>query len=124
MIIQVQTNNHMEGKQELTDYITAKINDELNRFSERIARVEVFLSDENGDKQGDSDKRCTMEARLEGVKPVTVTNFAPNMHYAIEGATDKLIKALEHTIGRLRDRNRNPEESLEGLSGIEDQIAG
>lgn len=119
MIIQVQTNNHMEGKQELTDYITAKITDELSRFSERIARVEVFLSDENADKQGDADKRCTMEARLEGVKPVTVSNYAPNIHYAIEGATDKLIKALDSTIGRLRDRSRNPEESLEGLSGLD-----
>lgn len=111
MIIQIQTNNHMEGKQELTDYVTAKVTAELNRFSQRIARVEVFLSDENGDKQGDNDKRCTMEARLEGVKPVTVSNYAGNIHYAIEGATDKLIKALDHTIGRLRDRNKNAEEA-------------
>jgi ribosome-associated translation inhibitor RaiA len=111
MLIQVQTNNHMEGKQETTDYITAKLESELSRFSERIARVEVFLSDENGDKAGETDKRCTMEARLEGVKPVTVSNFAPNIHYAIEGATDKLIKALDHTIGKLRDKNRSAEEA-------------
>ena len=36
-------------------------------------RVEVHLSDENGKKQGEADKRCKLEARLSGLAPVGVT---------------------------------------------------
>lgn len=34
-----------------------------------ISRVEVHLSDEDGKKGGQNDKRCMMEARLDGRQP-------------------------------------------------------
>lgn len=35
----------------------------LDRFDSHLTRVEVFITDENADKSGLRDKRCTLEAR-------------------------------------------------------------
>ncbi|MBE0545141.1 MAG: HPF/RaiA family ribosome-associated protein [Verrucomicrobia bacterium] len=63
-------------------------------------RVEVHLSDENGEKTGGRDKRCMMEARLEGHQPIAVTDEAETIAQAIDGAADKLKSALDSTLGR------------------------
>lgn len=64
MQIQVNTGHHVEGGEELTRQIEGVVEGALGRFSDRITRVEVHLTDENGSqKSGDSDKQCVMEAR-------------------------------------------------------------
>jgi len=45
----------------------------------------VHLSDENGDKTGGNDKRCLMEARLEGRQPIAITHESETIDEAIEG---------------------------------------
>jgi hypothetical protein len=42
-----------------------------------------------------------MEARVAGRAPVAVTNEAASLLEAVEGASRKLERALEHTFGRL-----------------------
>jgi len=103
MKIQINTDNNIEGSEELTQQTQAVVESALERFAEHITRVEVHLSDENGDKGG-TDKRCVMEARLEGMQPVAVTDQAENMEQAINGAADKLERLLDHELGRLGDR--------------------
>ena len=75
----------------------------LSRFREQITRVEVHLSDENAHKSAQDDKRCMMEARLEGQRPTAVTHQAANLDQAINGAADKLQRSIESTLGRLHD---------------------
>jgi ribosome-associated translation inhibitor RaiA len=41
-----------------------------------------------------------------GVKNIAVTHQAESLHLAIEGAADKLTKALDSTLGKLQDRQR------------------
>jgi len=98
MKIQINTDSNIEGSEELTQQTQAVVESALERFAEHITRVEVHLSDENG------DKRCVMEARLEGMQPVAVTDQAENMEQAINGAADKLERLLDHELGRLSDR--------------------
>ncbi len=43
---------------------------ELNRFDEHITRLELHLSDENGNKESENDKRCLLEVRLKGRQPM------------------------------------------------------
>ena len=93
----------MTGSEELRASFTAQISEELSRFSHKITRLEVHLSDENGDKQGLNDKRCLIEARLSGMKPIAVTNHANTHEQAVGGAVDKLKTSLETIIGRLRN---------------------
>ena len=58
---------------------------------------------EDGNKDGFNDKRCMVEARLAGMKPIAVTNHANTHEQAISGAIDKLKTSLEKITGRLKD---------------------
>lgn len=76
------------------------IENHISYLSQHITRIEVHLSDENGNKQGGHDKRCVMEVRLEKHKPIAVTEEAGTLNEALHGATEKLKHAMEHLLGR------------------------
>ena len=103
MTIQFNTDSIVEVREEFRTPLINLISEELDRFSHQITRVEVHLSDENGDKQGLNDKRCVIEARLSGMKPIAVTNHANTHEQAVGGAVDKLKTSLDAILGRLRN---------------------
>ena len=117
MKIQINTDVHIDGTEALAAEVGATVEQALERFSEHITRVEVHLSDENGDKTGQHDQRCMLEARLEGRQPVAVTDHAATLEQAIHGAARKLAHLLDTTLGRLHDHR----EKTSGLplSGTE-----
>ena len=104
MHIQVNSDDSIEGREELATRVEAVVEEALSRFSNQITRVEVHLSDENSHKSGQNDKRCMMEARLENRRPTAVTHRAATLDQAINGAAEKLQRSIESTLGRLRDR--------------------
>ena len=104
MHIQINTDSNIEGREELASHVKGVVESALSRFSDRITRVEVHLSDQNSDKSGQDDKRCMMEARIEGRQPTAVTHEAATLDQAVDGAADKLKSSLESTFERLRDR--------------------
>jgi ribosome-associated translation inhibitor RaiA len=104
MKIQVNTDNHIAGREALSQQAEATVASALGHLAEHITRVEVHLSDENGNKTGGRDKRCMMEARLEGHQPIAVTDESDSLDEAIAGAADKLKHSLDHTLSRLNDR--------------------
>ena len=103
MQIEFNTDNNVTWSEELVASSTSLISEELSRFSQQITRVEVHLSDENGDKEGINDKRCMLEARLAGMKPIAVIDQADTHEQAISGAIDKLKTSLETITGRLKN---------------------
>jgi len=103
MKIQINTDNNIEGGDELTQQTQVAVESALERFAHPITRVEVHLSDENSSHKGGTDKRCVMEARVQGMQPVAVTDQAENLEQAVNGAADKLEKLLDHELGRLSD---------------------
>ncbi len=104
MTIQINSDNNLTVHKEFREQLNSLIAEELSRFSDHITRLEVHLSDENGHKEALNDKRCMIEARLEGMKPIAVTNIANNHEQAVEGAVDKLITSLDSIFGRLNNR--------------------
>lgn len=96
MNIEIRTDKNIQGSERLISYVRAELTQEFQRYSERITHFSVHISDENGDKSGDHDKRCMIEARPAGMKPVAVTHKAPNIDHSIHGAIDKLKRSLEH----------------------------
>lgn len=84
--------------------IRAEITAALDRFAERLTRVEVHLRDENGAKGG-IDKRCLLEARPRGLDPLTAEHHAATLGEAIAEATGKLERVLDHRFGRLEGRH-------------------
>ncbi len=103
MIVQVNTDKNITSGERLTTIVTDEINASLDRFSSHISRVEVHLSDENAAKTGENDKRCLIEARIEGRTPIAVTNFDDSVEASLSGAIDKMISALDTTFGKLKN---------------------
>jgi ribosome-associated translation inhibitor RaiA len=97
----MNTDNNVSGKEDVTTGFSDTIEQTLERFKERITRIEVHLGDENGDKFGTKDKRCMLEARVKGLDPVTVTHKAENLDMAVTGAAEKLKRSLESTFGKM-----------------------
>ena len=103
MQIQVNTDHSIHGHEALAARIRSVVESALGRVSDHVTRVEVHLTDENGDKTGGRDKRCMMEARLEGRQPIAVTDEAATVDDAVDTAADKLARSIESTLERLRD---------------------
>jgi ribosome-associated translation inhibitor RaiA len=105
MLIQVNTDRNIEGDIALAQQVEAVVRGTLDRFSDQITRVEIHLSDENSDKKsGSDDKRCRLEARLAGHRPIAVSHQAATLELAVDGAAEKLKRSLDSTVGRLRNR--------------------
>jgi len=105
MLVQINTDRNVAGREELARRVEDKVRAALDRFSERLTRVEVHLGDENsGQKAAADDKRCLLEARPAGLRPIAVSHQADTMDLAVDGALDKFRRALEHTLGKLRKR--------------------
>lgn len=102
MQIQVNTDRHIDGSAELKTQVETTLEDALSRFSNRITRLEVHLSDENGSQKSDgSDKRCVLEARLTGMKPIKVSANGSSHEQALNEGSKKLEKLLGRTLDRL-----------------------
>lgn len=106
MHIQLNTDSHINGEDSLADWASSELRSKLSRFQEQITRIEVHLSDTNAGRSGTDDKRCKLEARLAGRQPVAVSHDAGKVAEAFNGAVDKLSRALDTALGRVRDAHK------------------
>jgi len=102
MIIQFNTANNVNGSEAMNERLSALITGKLSRFDDYLTRIEAHLSDENGGKEGQNDKQCTLEARPQGKQPIVVSNNADTYDEAVMGAVTKLKSALDSVIGKLK----------------------
>jgi len=105
MIIQFNSSQHIEGSVRLQEYFTGVMNEEFSRFSHKITRIEIHISDENGDKPGPKNKKCLMEARIEGKSPTVVEVHGNSYEECIKGAMAKLKTVMKNTFERLNDHS-------------------
>jgi len=104
MIIQLNTDNNLTIHTAYEEQIATGLTQHLERFSNYITRIEVHLSDENGSKSGLNDKRCLLEARLEGKQPVVASDLGDTYDLALKGATEKLKHALTTIVSKMKDK--------------------
>ncbi len=101
MQVQIRTDSHIDSSEAMALWASNTIKAALERFSGQITRIEVHLSDENaGKKTGAESIQCTLEARLEGHQPLAIKHLGANLNQAIEGATDKISRLIDTTLGR------------------------
>lgn len=103
MLIQIRSNN-IPVNSELEATLSGFVEKSLKRFSDRITRVEVHLEDENSQKSGKNDKRCSIEVRPENIEPIIVTSKSDNLIQAVRTSASKAKTTLDRTIGKMRDR--------------------
>ncbi|ABE43835.1 HPF/RaiA family ribosome-associated protein [Polaromonas sp. JS666] len=106
MQVQVNSNHTIHTGEAFERWASTELNDSLSRFKGDITRVEVHMSDDTGDGAGAGSRRCVMEARLSHHEPLSVNHHAPSQDEAFRGASDKLKRLIEHTLGKLRDQHR------------------
>ncbi len=120
MQIQLNTDNNVVGSEGLAAHVEADLRSTLQRFSDRITRVEVHLSDVNSGKAGGDDKRCLMEARVAGLQPTSVSDQAANVDQAISGAAHKLVRALDTVFGKREAARRSTASPAEDAGASQD----
>ena len=100
MNIQINTDNHIEGGEKFSHYVSGVVSDAFKRFSNQLTHVDVHFSDQNSSKIGVMDKRCMIEVRITGRKSTAVTSNANSIDEALTGATEKMKHSIENTLGR------------------------
>ena len=102
MEILINTDKNIEGSAAMRAYFQEEIKSQFERFSDHLSRIEVKISDENGDKKSENDKRCVLEARIKGMQPLAVTSFGNTVEKAFSTAADKMKTSLDSTMGKLK----------------------
>lgn len=120
MQVQVNTDDHIPGREDMEREIAQILETELDRYADHITRVEVHLSDSNAAKLGDDDKRCLLEARVAGREPLTASHQTGDMRTAIDGAVEKLLRVLDSSLGKALDKTKNARETIrrDGVDGL------
>lgn len=110
MQIQINSDRNIQADERLAEFVRTTLKSKLNRYADHVTRIEVHLSDENGNnKHAGNDKRCMLEARPEGKEPVAITEFADTLGQALSGAADKMQRKLSSVLGKMRDKNTRAE---------------
>ena len=103
MTILFNADNNLTVHEGFRNKLKDHLLDELERFSDRITRVEAHLSDDNGHKYGDADKNCLLEVRIEGRQPIAVKAGAGSYEVAVQRAIDKLKSSLDTIFSRMKE---------------------
>ncbi|MCU0227028.1 MAG: HPF/RaiA family ribosome-associated protein [Bryobacterales bacterium] len=94
MRIQVNSDKTVDVNDGLKLAVKTHMKKSFDRYGDRVTRVEVHLSDLNGNRGGDMDKRCLLEVRPAGMDPLAVTHQAATVDDAWKGATRKMVRKL------------------------------
>lgn len=95
--------NNIPENEEMRESLKSSIANAFDRFSKRLTRIEVRISDENGDKNSADDKKCVLEVRPRGMQPIVVTSHGDTVENAVDEAIDKMKASLNTEMGRLQN---------------------
>ena len=119
MLIQVSSKG-FEASVELRDHAEVRIMTALEKFADRVARVNVFLSDENGPKHG-RDKTIRLVIDIERLPLIVVEDRGESWHAILYQAADRAVHAVTRQIDRIRSRaDRTSMAGDEGGSRVTD----
>lgn len=100
MKVQINSDSSINKDLSTKKYVAGEVNRVFKRYSAKLTRVEVHLTDVNRGKSGTHDKRCTVEVRPAEHRPLTVSNGARTIKESLGGALTKMRSALETFFGR------------------------
>ena len=90
----------------LRSFIEKKLEVALGRFSHRIHRVHVLLTDINGPRGGE-DIRCYIRANLGSAGGVTITETRQNAFVAVARASGRVSHHLSRHLSRAHTGRRS-----------------
>lgn len=108
MQFQFNTDHTVMGTANVAERIEAMMRTKFARFADRLTRIEVHVTDENGHKHGHDDKACTIEARPRGGRPIGVTEHGSKVDAAARKAAQTMVQRLERVLGREARHGHDP----------------
>ena len=121
MKIQVNSDKAIPMEARSVRSVEGRVNRALSRFKDRLSRVELHFSDQNGVKRGVRDKRCLLEARPLRRQPLVTQMSAATVGAAVSGALTKMRKALDTHFGRADDAAGKRRTTTSGGAGKTDK---
>lgn len=100
MLVQINTDNRIEGSDGSNVAIEERVRERLSRFADRLTRVEVHLRDVDGDRNGGQGIEAKLEARPAGGQPIAVTDQASSIVSALAGVVRKAVDVLDRAFGK------------------------
>ena len=100
MRIQINTDKQITADAKLQSSVEAEVTKALERFADQLTRVGIHLSDLNSSKPGLRDKRCMLEVRPAGKKPVSTSSDGDTVAQAVKDAAGKMKRLLETSFGK------------------------
>jgi len=100
MKIQVNSDKAINVDASLMRFVKEKSTSALERFAKGLTRVEIHLSDIDNKKTGPADKRCLIEARPAGDRPLAASALAKTTEEAVDAALRKMKRSLTTFFGK------------------------
>ena len=119
MQVQVHADDSIQGGESLAQWTKEEVINRLARLKDHVTRVEVYFTGVDALKaNGAPGKRCVLETRANGRPPIAVNAEAEKMQEAFVLAIEKLRRAVETDLGKVKDKNLR-----ESVRGVEDPAA-
>lgn len=100
MIVQINYGD-VQGSDAIEAFVRDNVTKHLGHLADKVTRVEVHLRDDNSAaKSSHNDKRCTLEARPAGRKPLAVEHAGDDLYKVISEAAAKLARAVKNDLER------------------------
>lgn len=116
MLVQI-SGKGFEPSSEFRNHVEERISNTLDRFNGRIARVNVFLADENGPKNG-FDKSLRLVIDIERLPLVVVEERGDSWYAVIDQAAERAVHAVSRQVDRARSRTDRTSMAGEGIGSL------
>ena len=104
MLVQINFGD-VQHSDAIATWVEERVNAQLGHLTEKLTRVEVHLRDDNSaSKSSHNDKRCVMEARIAGRRPLAVDHSGDEMYKVIDETAGKLSRAVKKVAERSMHR--------------------
>lgn len=100
MLVQINTDNRLEGSAAENAAFEERVRTQLARFADRLTRVEVYIRDRDGDRNGPQGIEASVEARPAGGAPYVTSERAADRDTALNGALRKAHDSIERAFAR------------------------
>jgi hypothetical protein len=111
MEVQVRTDRHVRGQEDLISFIGFEVVDGLGPCAERVVSAHVHLVAETVSRAG-AELRCVLEVRPRGHAPLAVTHRATTKDAAVRGAVSDMRGVLERMFRRIDEARRRGAETI------------
>ncbi|WP_265587367.1 HPF/RaiA family ribosome-associated protein [Sphingomicrobium arenosum] len=98
------TDNNIDGTQEVAERIETGIRGTLSRFEDQLTRVVLHVNQET-----DEHYTASLEARIEGQQPQAVTADGGSVDGVAMEAGEKMERLLDSHFGKLEARRPQPD---------------